>query len=574
MSTPQQTYAKQNIRFTSVIEFALLLGALAILYVLSLPFGRLVDAVPKGDAITLALYQQGFAWYAKLALAGMVAFWLGRRRLPAISLPFVVLAVWCVFWAIQPVGRPLIWGLGTKVFSAGAVTFLVCAVATMVLSYGLRDNPFGRWLPRRGPGSVIAYPGFVLFTGIGWLWLMDYFVNGHFSQFVREKDELVLNAYPLKHASDLGLAFVMLTLVASIAPALMRVMVYVGSWLESISFPVTKNEWKTIVISKQGWILLGWIALLVICFLAPVGVYYLYAKTAQLKQEWAPRTTEWIRLPLLLGLGYLCYRWLDTQRHGKGFAVVGALLVGSAMLAFFATGEKGQFLLCGVVVLLVGVAALFQYRSQNSLGGAGGFDWVASLMVTAALLIVLSALLHYLPNLIGTHVMDRAMAKENPFQAREDFLAVFEWFGSASGLFGFGMGQVQWCGYAVTLGQACGKQTGVPFQISSDYAFFGLAGVWGMVGAAMITVALLLWLFALMVSLMPKRQLLLSFSLLRGWLVGAWAVAMMVQVFLTVCGALGLYVLTGVPLPMIAMGLTSMLSIAFFVGLAASQVEE
>jgi cell division protein FtsW (lipid II flippase) len=564
-----------NIRLRTVYEFGFLMLALVVVYLLSLPFSRLLSNFPEGDLNTLALYQQGFAWYAKLALVCWAALLLGRRHLPVLVLPYLVLALWGVFWALQTVGQPAFLTMPRGKLFMLAVGLGVLAFAMFPVSRLLKTHFLGRWQPRRGPGSLLAYPGFVMFTGIGWLWLMDYFVNGHLSGSLITDVGRVLRDYPLKHASDLGMTFVLLSLVAALAPSLLRLMVGTGVLLESYTL-YTPSHFRAAranqTLGKQLLILTVIVALLAAFVLAPILTMKVFASTAALKQQWAPRITEWIRFPLLVSLAYLCYRWLDTQRHWRGFAIVGGGLVALAMAAFLLTGEKGQFLLCGIVAALIGVAAWFQYYGDQHPGRS---VWLLSLLVTAVVLVIGSLALHYLPEWIGgTHVLDRVSAKNNPFQAREDFLAVFQWFGAEAGAWGFGLGQVPWCGYAVTLGDGCNASTGVPYQISSDYAFFGVAGVWGMVGAALITMALLLWLFSLMVGLMPSQKKLLSFDLLRGWLVGAWAVAMMVQVFLTAAGALGLFVLTGVPLPMLAMGLTSLLAIAVFVALAASQVEE
>jgi hypothetical protein len=194
------------------------------------------------------------------------------------------------------------------------------------------------------------------------------------------------------------------------------------------------------------------------------------------------------------------------------------------------------------------------------------------------LLTCLIVILHQYGHYIGGHIGDRIEATQHPEAAREDFLAVLRWFSAESGLFGFGLGQVPWCGYSNNLGELCTKGTGVPFQIDADYAFVGLIGVWGAAGALLIGLALVLWLLAMLISLLQSQTArdkeLRPLGLLQSWMVGLWVIIMLVQVFLTVLGSMGLFVLTGVPLPMMAMGLSSILAVAIFVGLASSQVND
>jgi cell division protein FtsW (lipid II flippase) len=94
-----------------------------------------------------------------------------------------------------------------------------------------------------------------------------------------------------------------------------------------------------------------------------------------------------------------------------------------------------------------------------------------------------------------------------------------------------------------------------------------------MLGAGVITSALIVWLFVVLLTVTPATRVrLLSFHLLQAWLVGIWVVTMLVQIFLTCMGSLGAFVLTGVPLPLLAMGNASLTVSAFFVALATNEL--
>ena len=553
--------------WTNAREALLLTVALAAVWLLGLPLDRVRMSVPEVNPSTVALYEAGVRWFVALALAGWVALLAGRMPWPLLASGAGVVAVWLLYWVwVQPVAQPLV------VFKTHRLGLTVLAFTLFfgawLLAFTLRQRlpSVAGWLLPRGPGSALAYPGFVLFTGLGFLWLMDLLVNGHYSGVLLKEGALagepLSTLRPLKLAQDLSAAYALLTLTSALAPALMRWLLVAGGAV-SRRLAVMAWRWRAaLAIGLTVAVCLG----LAVFFRQMLG-------SAELRQMWTPRLVEAVRLPLLLGLGYLFYRWLEAgERMTSGFRWAFAWMAASALAAFLAFGEKGQMLITLATMLMLGLAAWFEYGFVRG-SPTQRFAPLWTLATALALLAALSWALHAFGNTFGAHIGDRLDAMHNPGQAREDFLAVLRWFSAEAGLSGFGLGQVPWCGYSASLGETCGKSTGVPFQIESDYAFFGLVGVWGTLGALLICCGLMAWLVLLLLALLPRRRSLLNLALLQGWLVGVWAVVMLVQVCLTVLGGLGQFVLTGVPLPMMASGLASIVSISIFVGLASSQVD-
>lgn len=543
------------------IEAFLLLTALCVLWIMAWPFDRLLTHVPEAAIKTVAFYETGLTWFIHLALAGWLALLIGRLpRLPALVNGAVVFAWWLVYWAwLQPIAKPNIW------FEQEPLWITVLAVFIVLISFIVAFSLRRYWISlsskmvSRGTDSVWVYPGFVLFTGIGFIWLMDVLVNGH-SSGIMGKTKLLLSATrPIDLSKDWAFAFAIFTLVSTMAPAILKTMLVLGGRFVNL----------TVKIQLFSYLIL---ALIFLYFL-----YYFGVKNSQIIPK--PLLVEVVRIPLVFCLGYLFFRWLEAgERMAKefwwGFFAI-ALLAISGYLVF---KENGQTLIITATFILLFFAAGFEYGWNKRSIPRSRFAGVKTLFSSFAALALVVFLLHHFGHMFSNHIGDRIHAMENPEVAREDFLAVLRWFSAESGLTGFGLGQVPWCGYTNNLGELCKKGTGVPFQIDADYAFVGLMGVWGAIGAMLIVVALVWWLLAILHSLLDaqlsRKDIILKVGLLQCWIVGVWVVVILVQIFLTVLGSLGLFVLTGVPLPMMAMGSASILSIAIFAGIANSQVDD
>jgi hypothetical protein len=165
-----------------------------------------------------------------------------------------------------------------------------------------------------------------------------------------------------------------------------------------------------------------------------------------------------------------------------------------------------------------------------------------------------------------------------------DFLPRLHWFMQSAPGSGYGLGHTPWCGHAGHLGAACevwngklGKLVdngaGVPWQISSDYSMAALVGVWGAPVALLLWLALVLWLLRLLPQRSEMQHLAqqgsVNLDALGLWAVTLFAVTSLVQAAVTVLGTLALTVMTGITLPLLSLGASSLWVCAFFAGLGA-----
>ena len=154
----------------------------------------------------------------------------------------------------------------------------------------------------------------------------------------------------------------------------------------------------------------------------------------------------------------------------------------------------------------------------------------------------------------------------DPFGASNEHLAKLLWFQEKTPFWGFGPGQVPWCGYST----GC---NGLPKQLHSDYTITALQGLYGAAGW-MVPLLFVIWLFILIKNRVLKLNLTadpfdektLTRHLLA-WLALLWGIAMFFQTAVTVAGNLGRLPITGINFPFISYGTTALLTTTFLFGL-------
>lgn len=395
--------------------------------------------------------------------------------------------------------------------------------------------------------SAWIYPLFVGISVFGLLILFD----------LSTRSYLPLRYIFLNHFKDLFWCFVFISLArpfAMLFGALVKKLV-IGNLLHFF-WANAKSQQRLAKI---------WLALLSVGFLA-VAVW--------MKSDPA-KVAEWAKLWLLVFLAVflainqrrLLQQLLFSPKKIRQKPKMPLLLLFSLlvpMLALFIADEKGTILvLLFVMTFLLGVALsnkIFQ------MGGRGA--WLGVLSSTAILLILLMILV----NLSGFNdrTAERVSAWINPFIATNDQMAILHWFRQSIPNFGYGFGDIPWCGYQLT-----GCQ-GVPMQMQSDYTVTSVMAVVGVFPAVGLLAVYVAWLLAVAFGQLAyaneqmKTRLLTSHYFLLSWVVLVWVVVTLFQALVTISGNLGMLPLTGVTLPFVSYGTsnlwlnTLMLSLALY----------
>ncbi len=476
-----------------------------------------------------------------LASTGLLVLWLGRSSIPVVGFAMLGTAAWsgCAS-VVHPYGMentPAVW-LALGLF-----------LSTPVLA-----RRFPARQPRQEIASVWAYPGFLFLTGLGYLWLLDYAARGY-----------PKHAYlGVAHGDVLFLAYTAMTLLAGLTPTLLDVLARFAARLDRTTGAADKRA-------------KGWASALALAWLVAIFVV-VWGKTdgqvLKAGEKAAAITSEMLRAPVWVTLGWICYRWLDCGRRpsraAPGMFIASAVLV----LGLAATNDKGQVLLyslASVLLLaaLVGFAAAPSGTSEPTAGRSRSVLLMAAGLALTGVLAVFWMLERYGPSFSDT-IAQREVARNQPFAAHLIHLAQLRWFSDGLPASGFGLTHVPWCGYLGSLGGRC---DGVPEQLVSDYAFFGIAGVWGSAAAyatTLLTMAWLVSLLALPAGGLPARSL----NRLGRWVVAMFVAASLVQLLLTTLGSLGTIALTGVTFPLVSFGGASLLATAVFAALSINAIQE
>jgi cell division protein FtsW (lipid II flippase) len=248
-------------------------------------------------------------------------------------------------------------------------------------------------------------------------------------------------------------------------------------------------------------------------------------------------------------------------------------VVGVLIGAMLVTRDMGPLLIAGYGAGAFVAASCAMWRHQRS-GGVVSAGLLAVVLFAAWIAVTTWALLQ-----LGSIDQVTAARLENaaaPLASANDHLALVTWFQRAAPRAGFGPGSVPWCGFA-----AATSCSGVPAQIQSDYTFTALVGMFGWIGAWIVTLGVVLWLHDTVRAharvtrgeprlvrvggrIAPDGQAFLS------WLAVAWAVLALCQLAVTVAGNLAVIPLTGVTFPFVSFGMASLVMNAALLAIAAT----
>lgn len=396
------------------------------------------------------------------------------------------------------------------------------------IALGIIAWVFARWRRKEAqpysahlPLSIWVVPGWLLFTGIGWLLLLDLSLNFHPR----------LRFLALDHWRAWLVSSVMLAVASIISAPLLNMLSRIGAFF------------------YRGENLLKIAVRVLLCLLVIAAFAVLHA--IGIPQQ---VTGELMKLLFVLAISWWCVwklplasmLWHNGWQRMLIRPTVSLVLVFVTMLVVaLVTSDRGPLLVIGLVLTVV----------LSSMTG-----WLSGIIVV----LIGFALLFFVGMDLDV-VGSRLQAWHDPFSADHDDMARLFWFQqkASESTWGFGVGQVPWCGQGN--GNTC---RGLPLQLQSDYSFTALTGWWGPSGAWTL-VTLYTWMCFRTISVASKQAVKVMQPLalaLPGVTAQAlkWTLLLLVssllllQTWTTVAGNLGWIPLTGITWPLLSHGKISL----------------
>lgn len=529
----------------TVAEAVLLVAALALLYLMAMPLNH----APLG--LGHRYLSDGFNWQDQLSehaawlntyigevlvalgIAGFISMHVARVAMPVGAALCAWIAIWCLFMGLA-YPSPTLAPLRTSLLTLAGIAVVLLPIAARVTRR--------HWLSAQTMTSAWAYPGWVLFTGLGALWLLDYAARARPAW-------LFLG---LEHVDALVMASAALGFSARFAPPMFAWLARGWAGLDRVAGVKGTQGWRRVL----PWLLS---ALIITAVALLTNVRY------------PAKGAEVIRLMACVMGAWLLYRWSSQARHAWRAALgVGVMSVLTA-LGLRGIHEFGQLMVLSWAAAMVCGAllafALAAWFRQPAIGVLVGAAAACGLLLLGQDLI--STLTEYLPQ----HIQHRVAALSTPFDGKLEYLSEIRWFMHTTPMAGHGLGQVPWCG---TLGQLADSMvqpaacSGVSRETHSDYVLIGLSGVWGLPGALLITTGLALWLLRLVAKppglsgRVDSADLSHAFGL-------CFVTLTLMQLLVTCLGSVGAIFLTGVNFPLLGFGGTNLLVCAVCMGVLLHQ---
>ena len=466
-----------------------------------------------------------------VGVGGWIALWIGRSTQPLAVRLSVLLTYWPMLmymvagWVgrngLEPSFLPSIW-ICMSMFGG---------ISTLTTWYLARANRQNQTQPKADKQPVPwVYPGWLLFSGIGCLWLMDYAAHGYPKH--RYSGIYQFDAWLLATAA--------LTVCAAVVPHALAGLSHLFARFEG-------GKWNGFPAIFS--LLVAWLSMV-------AALSYFFDP----RQQYVAATTEALRLPVWVVLAWVAYRWIESGLRPLTGLLMAASMLLALILALLVVRDRGPILAQAVAIAIVlGGLVIATFKGRRLLPLALG---IGVTLTSFCLLAIGWVLFNFAP-------VDRLAVLTTPHRGQLEFLSEISWFLHATPIAGYGLGHVPWCGYAASLGAA--TCTGVPQQIQSDYVLAALIGVWGPFGGLLLLSLLLLWLGA-MVAGRGKRASgkACDLQVLSGWLIASIATTYAAQTVISSMGTLGLIPLTGISIPAYAFGGTSLLTVGLLGGLAVN----
>jgi hypothetical protein len=322
-------------------------------------------------------------------------------------------------------------GTGWLTLPAPYVLWLLgCAAGALLAS---------AWLGKRhaaAPETIasrVGFPGLVLMSGIGWLLLLDLSANGHAG-----------NRYlALYHQGHLWLGMLIFSVLVFLRQPLGRMLGWRLSVLDGVGSAIA---WRM----RAGWTaaLLLLLALLVV---GAVGLLLTNIRqlTSEIGRVWLIVGAAWFFFlrgtPLAERLARSGNSILSLFRYVWPLLFVVLVLIGM----MFATRDMGPLLIAGYgagAFVAASVAMWWhqRYRATHSAFAIAIGLFVAWILATTFALFELGS--------IDDVTAGRLENLAAPMASANDQLALVSWFQRAAPPTGFGLGNVPWCGYAISRG--------------------------------------------------------------------------------------------------------------------------
>lgn len=552
----------------TVLLIAALLGVVAVLAFIALPLMQLV-AGPG----TLMVSDGGGVEAQTRVLLWTVVQDAPRLISTTLALPYTALAWGVLGW----MGLLLVVRWQASTFVGLMIPAIASLAASMIQAYGL---PGSLWLGAAAGLSVLAtlaglrewvlrwrqadastrpvtvnvqtsYVSLIWFlwftlTFIGLFWLLDIAARG--------PQKLVYSG--LHQLDALWLAnFVVMPAMAFTHPRLLK-------WLLAL-----RQAWTT---PRGPWILCAALVAMLVSMVW-LGRYAHFGA----QQGYPHISAEGVRLLAGLSFAWILSRYAEwggsLKRRMQG-SVALILLLLCAILTLGLIGDLGPILAISVA-LVPGILMLLA-RPQSTRHAL-----LSMVLVTvgwcAILWLMRLTLVDWLPQLdwVPDRLRLRVEAMLYPSAAHLDYVSQMRWLLEASGVEGFGLGAVPWCGASAHLHVTpCTPFTGVPVQFVSDYVYVSTAAIWGKLPAIALVAGTGVLLLAVGASgsgcSSPKYGPKQSMYLLHRWICAVFAALAMGQLVVSVAGNSFFIPLSGVTQPLLGLGTTSVLALAAWVGFA------
>ncbi|MBC7617918.1 MAG: hypothetical protein H7293_02815 [Candidatus Saccharibacteria bacterium] len=514
------------------------------------------------DLRALLLWRHAGWGLALLGLTGWLALQLARAGRADATCG--MLALWAgLAWVIRP-------------FQFAAYVWLIALVTALLLGILARVFRSGRRSPDRVILNILiacVWPGWLLLTGVGVLTALDFAATGPLvpGGMALTPIRPGVRYFGLNQLDALWLASGLLLAVVCWRTWLLR------SWITLCGTAAALLQ------RRRGPAILLMLALLLAFGMGWLGYFEkrAFLGIPSLHGGGKPHITgELLRLLACVVLAWFAYRvgeW-DASAQRAGTAACGLLLVlFFCTLSLWLSDDKGPLLILALAFALLLGVPLLQGRHSTATSLA-----LCVTGVVAVLWLWRTTLVEWLPQW-SLQALQRAAQVMDSFHANRPFMAQALWLMDATPQAGFGLGgRVPYCGAQVLAGQApCTLTSGAPLQTASDLAWVPLYASLGAAGALILTILLLMWLFALLAGqwlawrsgapdqaagvMQPARRL----ALLPVWLVAVPVLAAQAQTLVTIGPAMFWSSLTGVTLPLLGYGGTALCVAGLWVGLAA-----
>ncbi|MEO7243574.1 MAG: FtsW/RodA/SpoVE family cell cycle protein, partial [Rubrivivax sp.] len=525
------------------------------------------------EAMRALLLGAGWQWAGATGIGFVLLLWSRSARAPALGVA-TALAAWAGAAWLARVGWPLAphpWFEPARPAAAldqafdappaGFVLWLLGGAAVLLLtSLVAAPRPAAR--PRAAaPSSRIGYAGLALATGLGWLLLLDLSANGH-----------PINRYlGLYHQGHLWLAFLVFSVVLFLRRPFARGLAWALVVAGEAGRGVARRAGR-----GPAFALLIAVALTGVAAFG-VGLANLRQLTSELGRVWLIAGAAWF---FFLRGGPIAERLARAGPLGASllrYAWPMLFVVGVLLGAMVATRDMGPLLIAGYAsgAFIAASLAMWAHLRFSRRPGAGAVAPLLAVALFAGWIVMVTLVLLRFGEVHDVTAM-RLESLAAPFTSANDQLALVTWFQRAAPEGGFGLGATPWCGYS-----AAGQCSGVPAQIHSDYTFTAIVGVFGRAAGWATVLGGALWLHRLIrhhgrvtrgePRLLPgvdgyanDAQALLS------WIGVAWVVLTLSQLGVTVAGNLALLPLTGVTVPFVSFGMTSLVVNLAFLALVLS----